>query len=181
MKPKREADAEAKRDKPVPSRAAADDWASRDHVHALVLIAATAIGLYLCFRLAAPFLSPIVWALTLAVVFAPIQRGLEVKLHRPNVSAFLIVSAVILIVFIPVAVLTERLLAEGSDAVTTIRTKVESGEWQRAIENNPRLAALSEWITTRIDLPGEMKAAAGWFASRGATIVRGSFRWIAAA
>ena len=92
---------------PVPTRAVATvDWASRDHVHALVLIAATAIGLYLCFRLAAPFLSPIVWALTLAVVFAPLQRKLEDKLHRPSVSAILTVTAVVLIVFIPLAVLT---------------------------------------------------------------------------
>ena len=107
-----------------------------------MLIAATTIGLYLCFRLAAPFLSPIFWALTLAVVFAPLQRKWELKLHRPSVSALLTVCAIILIVFIPLAVLTERLLAEGSDAVTAIRTKVESGEWQRALENNPRFAAL---------------------------------------
>ena len=175
VKPKPEADTAAKAPAPVPTRATAgDDWASRDNVHALVLIAATVIGLFLCFRLAAPFLSPITWALTLAVVFAPLQGRLEKKFHRPSLSALLTVTAVILIVFIPLAVLTERLLAEGSDAATTIKTKVESGEWQRAIENTPWLAALSEWITTRTDLPGAMKAAAGWFAARGATIVRGS-------
>src|SRR4030095_260361 len=93
---------------PVSPRATAtDDWASRDHVHALVLIAATAIGLYLCFRLAAPFLSPLAWALALAVMFAPLQRRLEEKLHRPGVSALLTVIVVILIVFIPLAILTE--------------------------------------------------------------------------
>jgi predicted PurR-regulated permease PerM len=175
VKPKREESAAAKESTAVPSRTAdTDDWASRDHVHALVIIAATAIGLYLCFRLAAPFLSPITWALALAVTFAPLQRWLEKKLHRPGVSALLAVIAIILIVFIPLAILTERLLAEASDATATIKAKVESGEWQRVIDNDPRLAPLSSWVTTHTDLPGAFKAVAAWLASRGATLVRGS-------
>ena len=44
-----------------------NDWSSRNHIYMLVLLAATAIGIYLCYRLAEPFLSALAWALALAV------------------------------------------------------------------------------------------------------------------
>ena len=46
----------------------ANDWGSRSHVQTLVLMAATAVGIYLCYRLAVPFLPALAWALALAVV-----------------------------------------------------------------------------------------------------------------
>ena len=49
---------------PTPS---ASDWGSASHLKALVLIAATGAGLYLCYRLALPFLPALAWALALAV------------------------------------------------------------------------------------------------------------------
>ena len=47
----------------------ANDWGSRSHIQTLVLIVATAVGIYLCYRLALPFLAAFVWALALAVLF----------------------------------------------------------------------------------------------------------------
>ena len=44
----------------------ANDWGTRSHVQTLLLMAATALGIYLCFLLAAPFLSALAWALALA-------------------------------------------------------------------------------------------------------------------
>ena len=48
----------------------ASDWGSRSHVQTLVRMVATAIGIYLCYRLALPFLAALVWALALAVLFS---------------------------------------------------------------------------------------------------------------
>ena len=39
----------------------------------LVVLLATDLGVYLCYLLAVPFLPPLVWAVALAVVFAPLQ------------------------------------------------------------------------------------------------------------
>ena len=50
----------------------------------LVLTVLTLIGIYLCYRLALPFLPAIVWALTLAVIFTPFQRHLEKRFGHPN-------------------------------------------------------------------------------------------------
>ena len=40
----------------------ANDWSSRGHVQTLVLMVATAVGMYLCYRLALPFLAAFAWA-----------------------------------------------------------------------------------------------------------------------
>jgi predicted PurR-regulated permease PerM len=48
----------------------------------LVLIAAIAAGIYLCYLLAEPFLSALTWALALCVLFTPFQRWLELKLKH---------------------------------------------------------------------------------------------------
>ena len=67
-----------------PGAPLANDWGSRGHIQTLVLMAATAIGIYLCYRLAAPFLPALAWALALAVLFAPFQRWVESKVKRPT-------------------------------------------------------------------------------------------------
>jgi hypothetical protein len=38
------------------------DWGSRSHVQTLVIMAATVFGIYLCYRLALPFLPALAWA-----------------------------------------------------------------------------------------------------------------------
>ncbi len=43
-------------------------WLSRERVLVLVLIVATALAFYICYRLALPFLPAVTWALALAVV-----------------------------------------------------------------------------------------------------------------
>ncbi|HEY0946737.1 MAG TPA: AI-2E family transporter [Opitutaceae bacterium] len=155
-------------------RAAGDNGMARSHLPAVLAIAVTVLGLYLCFRLAAPFLAPIAWALALAVVFLPLQRWLEARLHRPSLSALLTVGAIIVIVFLPLVVLTDRLVAEASQGATAIKAKIESGEWERAIESHPRLAPLGRWITEQTDLPRAVGGVASWLAGQGASLIRGS-------
>ena len=76
----------------------ANDWGSRSHVQTLVLMGATALGIYLCYRMAVPFLPPLAWALGLAVLFTPFQRWVESKLKHPRLAAFVSVLVIGLIV-----------------------------------------------------------------------------------
>jgi len=54
-----------------------EDWGSHRHVHTLLLMAVTVAGLYLSYRLAAPFVPAMAGALALAVLFAPLHGWLE--------------------------------------------------------------------------------------------------------
>jgi cellobiose-specific phosphotransferase system component IIC len=64
---------------------------SRGDIHMLTLMAATALGVYLCYRMALPFVPALTWALALAVVFMrsiyPILVGNRLRLH--TIPAFM--------------------------------------------------------------------------------------------
>src|SRR5688500_20122874 len=60
---------------------------SRQRVHALALIAATLLGVYLCYRLIEPFLPALAWGLALAVVAYPIHKAICRRVPDAAVSA----------------------------------------------------------------------------------------------
>ena len=151
-----------------------NDWGSRNHVQTLVLMVATAFGVYLCYRLAAPFLPALVWALALAVLFTPFQRWLESKLKRPSLAAVVSVLVIGLIVALPAAFVGQQLVLQAAKGAELIETKVKSGEWRRALEAQPRLAPLAERIERQLDLPGNVKTLATILNTTAASIVKGS-------
>ncbi len=151
-----------------------NDWGSRSHVQILVLIAATALGIYLCYRLAQSFLAAIGWALALAVLFTPLHRWIELRLKRPNLAATVTILVVGLIVVVPATFVGQRLIMESARGAEIIKTKVESGEWRRAIQAQPRLAGVIDWVERKVDLPGTIKDIATWLTATAGSILKGS-------
>lgn len=152
----------------------ANDWGSRRHVQTLVLMAATAFGVYLCGQLAAPFLPALAWALALAVLFTPLQRWLEWKLKRANLAAVASVLVIGFIVVVPATFVVQRLVVQAANGARLIESKVNSGEWQRALEAQPRFAPLAEKIERNVDLPGAVNSLANWLTGIARVIVTGS-------
>lgn len=153
---------------------AVNEWWSRGHLQTLVLMGATALGIYLCYRLALPFLAAFTWALALAVLFTPFQQWLESKLRRPGLAAAVSVLVACLMVAVPATFVVQRLIQEAAKGAETIQVKVEAGEWRRAIEAQPRLAPLADWIERKVDLPGAVKDLATWLTTTAGSIVKGS-------
>lgn len=151
-----------------------DDWGSRSHIHTLVLIMATLIAIYFCYRLAVPFFPALAWALALAILFAPLHRWLESKVKYPNLAASLTVLIVALIVVVPATFVLERMVGEAIKGTETIRSLVESGQWRRAFESHRFLAPIGLWIEQQFDLPGIIKNASTWLTNAAASFVRGS-------
>ncbi len=161
------------RDMPLAIPPVVNDWGSRGHVQTLVLMAATVLGVFLCWRLAVPFMSALVWALALAIVCAPCHEWLESKLKRPNLAALVSVLGIGLTVLGFATFVGQRLVQEAVNGAELIATKVESGEWRHALEAHPRLAPLADWME-RQDLPGTVKTVATWLTTTGASFVKGS-------
>lgn len=159
---------------PTPATArVVNHWGSRSHVQTLVLLGVTAVGIYLCYRLATPFLPALTWALALAIVFAPVHRWLEAKVKHPNLAATVSVLVVGLIVVVPATFVGQQLVHEAVKGAELIKTKVESGEWRHALEAHPRLAPLADWME-RQNLPATVKTVAAWMTTTGAALVKGS-------
>lgn len=150
-----------------------NDWGSRSHVQTLVLMMATAIGILLCYRLALPFLPALVWALALAVLFTPVQRWLETKLKRPGLAAGISVLMVAVVVFGLATFVGQRLVHEAASGADLIKAKVESGEWRQALEAQPHLVPLADWMEQQ-NLPGTVKSVVTWMTTTGASFVKGS-------
>ena len=150
------------------------EWDSRGHVRTLVLMGATAVGIYVCYRLALPFLAAFAWALALAVLSGPFHRWLASKTKHPNLAAAVSVLVVGLVVVVPAAFVGQQLIQEAAKGAELIKTKVESGEWRRAFEAQPRLAPLAGWIEQHVDVTGTTKTLANWLTTTGAYFVKGS-------
>ena len=159
--------------KPTPAPIA-NDWGARPHVQTLVLMVVTVVGIYLCYRLALPFLAALTWALALAVVVSPFQRWLESKLKPPNLAAAISVVMLGLIVVVPATFVGQRLIQEAAKGAQLIQTKAESGQWRRTLEAQPRLAPVAAWLERHLDFPGAIKTLANWLTTVAGSIVRGS-------
>lgn len=147
---------------------------SRRRLHALELMVATALGVFLCYRMALPFVPALTWALALAVLCAPVQRRLESALRHRGLAALVSVLGIALVVVVPAAFVGQQLVAEAVKGADTITARVESGDWQRLLEGYPSVAPIAQRITQQIDLPGTVSTVAAWLTNAVASFVKGS-------
>ena len=158
---------------PLPAENA-HDWGSRKHVHTMLLMAVSVLGIYLSYRLAAPFLAALTWALGLAILVAPLHRWLESKIKLPNLVATISVLLVLIIVVVPAIFVADRIIGEAVSGAETVRIMIESGEWRRMFEAHPRIAPAGDWIARELDLTGLANNVTSWLTNLGASFVQGS-------
>ncbi len=129
---------------PIPARP------SEDRSRWLVLTAATVLALFICWKMVQPFLTVILWAGVLALLFAPLQRRLVARTKRPGLAAGLSLLLVIAIVIVPVGVITGALANEIADFAKSAPTRVQSLLDDPAIGG--RLKGLFEMVDQRFAL-----------------------------
>ena len=151
-----------------------NDWGSHNHVHTLLLMALTVVGIYFSYRLAVPFLPALTWSLALAILFAPLHRWLESKVKSPNLAATISVVLVVVIVIVPATFVANRIIGEAVSGAETVKTMIESGEWRRIFEAYPLIAPAGDWIAQQLDLTAMANSATSWLTSMGASFVQGS-------
>jgi len=147
---------------PGPRQPTADGgWLSRERALALVLMTATALAFYLCYRLALPFLPAVTWALALAVVAHPLHEVVARRVKSPGAAAGLSVAVVAVLIVTPAVFLLRQLVRQASRGAEALKAQVESGQLQAAVESNPRLSGALGWFGPQPDV----RAAAEWVAS----------------
>jgi predicted PurR-regulated permease PerM len=96
----------------------------------------------------APFYGAILWAIAVAVIFAPLNRRLQRRMGgRPNLAAAATVLIVIAMVILPLALIAASLLQEAS----SLYAKVQSGEYNFAAYVQRVFDALPAWATGLLD------------------------------
>ena len=158
----------------VTANSEVSDWASPSHMRTMVLIAVTAIGVYFCYRMAAPFMPAITAAFALAVLFTPLQTWFERKLKNASMAAALSVFAIAIIVVVPATFVMQRLVMQAAAGAEIVQAKVESGEWRRTLAAQPMLAPIVAKIEAELDLPGGIKDINTWLTTTVGSVVKGS-------
>lgn len=131
-----------------------------ERVRTLVLAAVSAGSFYLCWLMIYPFLAVVTWSAALAILAYPAHAWLARKL-RPNAAALVAVCFVALIVVVPVAFVSQKLVTELNATGRAVRAILNSPDLPVTLQQYPRLADLLEWLKTRLDLAPQIQAAAG--------------------
>lgn len=152
-------------------------WLTRERALALVLLAATALAVYVCYLLARPFLPALAWALALAVVAHPIYEWLHKRLGRPSLAAGLAVAVVAVIIIAPAIFITQRLVREAVGGAQAVASEIESGHWRAAVADSPRLSEALSWVEEQINVDEGLRRLAGVVTGRVSVYVTGSV-WV---
>jgi len=148
---------------------------SRYNISSVVLLAGIVLALYLCYRLAIPFLSPLVWSFTLAVLFRPLCRRLGIRWGSESAAASATVVLVAILVVIPLIFIFGAMLGEAVRGAGLLSSAVETGAWHSTIESHPWIRPALSWIDQRLDLPDLFGTITGWLTTFSASLLRGSF------
>ena len=147
----------------------------RYSISSATLLAGTVLALYLCYRLAIPFLSPLVWSFTLSILFRPLATRLRAAWGSEGASASVTVVVVAIVVVIPAIFVFSAMLAEAVRGAGALNSAVESGSWRGTLEAHPWMARAMTWIDERLDVPDLFNTTTTWLTTFSASVVRGSF------
>ncbi len=89
-----------------------------------LLLAVTAIALYLCWLMLQPFVAVLAWAAVLVIVFYPVHLRLLQRVKKPGICALLSCILVILTILVPVALVTIAVLNELSGAMSSLQATI---------------------------------------------------------
>lgn len=140
----------------------------------IALTLAVVGGLILCCFLAIPFLPAIVWSVTLAVLFSPLEARIRRSIGAASFASAATVAIVAFIIVVPGILVIGSLLNEAAKSVAVISPLLEADRWKHLLDNHPRLAPALRWINDSLDLPDLIKAAISWIAGWSGSIVRAS-------
>lgn len=152
-----------------------DNSTHHQRFSAVLLTAAVSAGVLLCYLIALPFLPAIVWSVTLAILFAPLDNWLRKVLRAHSLAAAATLAVVACIVVVLAMTVIGFLLNEAVDSAPRLQSVFVAENWTRAINNYPRLAPAIHSAVARLNLPDLLQSAAAWLAGWSGSFVQSSF------
>jgi predicted PurR-regulated permease PerM len=118
----------------------------------VVVSAATIVCVYLCFRLARPFLPALVWATTGAVVTHGFARWLGGWIKSPGRRAAMATGAVTILMFLPVIGLVYYAAVQIYNSLQNVQPDAVLAYWDQILRRHPASAGAWDRIAGNIDL-----------------------------
>jgi predicted PurR-regulated permease PerM len=118
----------------------------REHIFLIFILLLTFLSIYLLYLILAPFLSSIVWAILLAMVFYPLFQKLRRLFIKKDVLSALIMTLLVLIVIVlPFSLLLASLASEVVDLYHQVEEMIKTGQLQAYVERTKEIPIL-RWI-----------------------------------
>jgi predicted PurR-regulated permease PerM len=149
---------------------------SRVYTAIFLVLAALGVG-YVCYRVLAPFLAAIAWAIVLAVAFQGPWTYLEHRMpHRRGLAAALLTLAVAVLVLLPAGLFAGVVASETINVANRVSNKLSDlhvASFSDVVAL-PKVAEALDGIRSRVGIskPDFEKFAAGFFAKASTTAAR---------
>jgi len=147
---------------------------TRERVLTFVLAVATLIALYICYKIAQPFIPPIAFALALAVATQRPFNWIHRKFPNDTIAAAVAVMLVALLIVGPAISLGIYLVQTAADSVTQLQSDAGVANWRITLEQQPYIGELFRWIESRLELEEQFRRIGEALASQAGTFLRQS-------
>jgi predicted PurR-regulated permease PerM len=114
----------------------------------LALIAMLACAMYLCWQILQPFMSVLLWAAVLAVVFAPAHARINARIGRPALAAAVSTLLVIVTILAPITFFTVAVVNEARSLAASLAT--HDGPWLDP--QSPLVGSVVTWLSRYVDV-----------------------------
>jgi predicted PurR-regulated permease PerM len=117
----------------------------REHIFLIFILFLTFLSIYLLYQILSPFLSSIIWAILLAMVFYPLFRKLQRLMKKKEILSALIMTLLVLIVIIlPFCLLLASLASEVVDVYHRVEEMIKTGQLQTYLERIKEIPIFKE-------------------------------------
>ena len=147
---------------------------SENQTRLAIALLVAGFGVYLCFQLMLSFLAPLTWALVMSITFLPIHRRVELRVGSKNVAALISVTAIAVLIVVPVTFLAQRLIVETAKGAIYLENEFRTGDWRQPLAAYPALASGANWIEQQFDLADAASAVATWMTTASTAFFKGS-------
>jgi predicted PurR-regulated permease PerM len=122
----------------------------REHIFLIFILFLTFLSIYLLYQILSPFLSSIVWAILLAMVFYPLFQKLQRLLKQRGILSALIMTLLVLVVIVlPFTLLMASLASEVVSLYHQVEEIIKTGQLQAYFEKIKEVPLL-KWILARL-------------------------------
>ena len=145
---------------------------TRDRSKLIVVSAATIVCLYLCYRLAQPFIPALVFSITIAVVTQPLMKRLERHIKSPSMRAAAGESIVTIAVLAPIVAAVYFVALQIAQGVQHWQAYLTN--WQELVNRDPRLALVWERVSQNLNITAAIEQFAGAVNTAAMAVATGS-------
>ena len=138
------------------------------------LIALICAGLVLCYLITAPFIAALVWAFTLAVLFAPVEGVLRARFPIPGLTVSVTMMLAAILVVAPVIFVSAALIDAVAGSAGAMAGLRSADDLPRLARDYPAIAPALAWIEGFADFPLIFQSLGERLEQWGASLVLGS-------